>query len=48
MTTAIDAPNRDQVTKTCFGGFDENGKRIKLEARKSSLKHLARVLGALG
>ena len=33
MTTAIDAPNRDKVTKTCFGGFDENGKRIKDEVK---------------
>ena len=24
MTTAPDAPNREQVMRSCYGGFDEN------------------------
>merc|ERR1711881_193733 len=31
MNTAPDAPNREIVMTSCFGGFDENGNRQKDE-----------------
>merc|ERR1712018_434975 len=31
MTTAPDAPNRELVMRDCFGGWDENNKRLKDE-----------------
>merc|ERR1711981_353679 len=34
MNTAPDAPNRDIVMTTCYGGLDENSERIKDEGKK--------------